>query len=101
VDVVGGGEDVDDVETDVDEVEDAFGTENGRGNSKISTIFELPKNILFLEDVDASPHTATLKVITNHKLDVILSTSTTNENEEPSGVPPNATISPIDDDASQ
>jgi hypothetical protein len=48
VDVVGGSEDVVDVETGVDEVEDAFGVENGdeiggdggRGNSKISTTFE-------------------------------------------------------------
>jgi hypothetical protein len=50
LDAVGEGEDVDDVETGVDEVEGALGTENGdeigggggRGNSKISTIFEAP-----------------------------------------------------------
>jgi hypothetical protein len=66
VDVVGGGDDdVGVLETGVDEMEDAFGTENGdeiggdeggggRGNSKISTTFECtplfkphPKNILF------------------------------------------------------
>jgi hypothetical protein len=50
VSIVGGGEDVVDVETGVDEMEGAFGTENGdetdgdggRGNSKISTTFEFP-----------------------------------------------------------
>jgi hypothetical protein len=49
VDIVEGGEDVD------VEVESAFGTENrdktggggGRGNSKISTIFEYPLLLLF------------------------------------------------------
>jgi hypothetical protein len=62
VGVEGGNEDVVEVETGVDEVEGAFGTESGdeiggsggRGNSKISTTFEYPllikpppKNILF------------------------------------------------------
>jgi hypothetical protein len=59
VDVVGEGEDVVEVETGVDEVENALGTENGdetdggggggrgRGNSKISTTFEYPPKLLF------------------------------------------------------